>query len=131
MDLLFIVTGQACSVDTCSSGSIVFNALINLSSFNFTVFFKELIGDVLNLAGSGAGIASLVAGVSVTLGTVLTKSDSVLFIPVALTFGIIGADFIVIYALLSSINTIAATLIMGPIMVLYAVTVVDWVRGKD
>ncbi len=132
IDLLFIITGQVCGVDACSLGSIIFNALLNLGALNFTQFFTELIGDFLNLATSTTGILSLLATGGVIIGAFLaTREITILFIPLALTLAVIAGDFIFIYTELFKFSPILATLIMSPIIIIYAFVIVEWLRGKD
>ena len=131
MDLLFVITGQTCSTGACSLGSILFNALLNLQNFEASLFFSELIGSVGNLAGSVTGFASLLIATGVTIGTVISKSDTLLFIPMGLSLALIGADFIFIAGILLNLNFVLGTLVMAPLIAMYAFTALEWVKNKD
>ena len=134
IDMFFIVTGQVCSgAESCSIGSIIFNAILDLGNLSATDFFKNLLGNILDFASSTTGIWSLIVGaVGVGIGTFLTKSDSLLFLSTAgIALGVLTSDFVFIYKYLASLNQILATLVMAPIMILYVLVILDWSRGKD
>jgi hypothetical protein len=132
IDLLFITTGQLCATGTCSLSSIIFNALLNLSNFDATTFFSELIGDASALIGSGTGIAALIATGGVIIGAFFaTREITILFIPITLTFALLAGDLILIFSYLASFNFVLATFIVGPLVLVYILTVVEWLRGKD
>lgn len=132
LDILFVATGQLCSSGACSFSSIVFNALLDLGSLPFTNFVSNLLGNILSFGSSTTGILSLIAAaVGVTVGSLLTKSDTLLFIPIGATLGIIGSDFIIIFIHLKEFSYLLATLVMAPIVIAYYLVIVDWVRNKD
>lgn len=131
-NLLFIATGQVCSGGTCSLGSIIFNALLNLGSISLTDLFAELLGDALNMFNSTTGLAALITGGGVLIGAfVATKEFRLLLIPIAITMSFIAADFVVLFSYLLSLNAVLATFIMGPLMIIYVLTVIEWLIGKD
>lgn len=113
-------------------GSTLFKAIINLQAGNISDFFRELVGDVLTIGSSGVGLVGLLAaGAAVISGVFFPASDTKLFLPMALTLGIIGADITGIYGALASQSTLLATFIIAPIFVLYAMSVVEWLKNKD
>lgn len=133
IDLLFLVTGQLCTApDSCSFTSLIFEAIIKLKDgFNINIF-TELIGDITNFASSSVGLWAILAGaIGVTLGTLITRSDIFLFIPVATSLALISSDFVVIFAELSKHSIILATLVIAPLLITYFIIILDWVRGKD
>lgn len=128
LDLIFILTGQ---INFSSIGSIIINGIINLKSLTLTDLFSQIIGQVGSLASSSSGLASLILGGLVTIGTIFSKSDTILFIPVGITFGLLTSDLILIGTYLSSLNSILATVLIAPLGIIYILTVMEWVRGKD
>lgn len=136
IDMFFIATGQTCNQNACSLNSILFNAIINLTTLNASQFFSQLIGDATNFAGSlfssSTGILSLFVASAVTIGSFLfSSSDTRLFLPLAATFALISNDFIFISSRLVQISPVLALFIMAPLVLIYLVTVVEWLRGKD
>ncbi len=127
IDLLFIFTGQV----TDSISSNIFEALLDLGNFNATDFFKEMIGDAKDFFKSGTGIMAFFVGAGVTIGALFSKNDTLLFIPIALSFGVLAFDFVVIYSKLAEHSLVFATLIMAPVVIVFTIVIVDWVRGKD
>lgn len=128
IDMLFIITGQT---DFASLGSILINAILNLGSLSLSDLFSQALGQIGNLATSGVGIASLLIGGAVTLGTIFSKNDSILFVPIALSFGLLTSDIVLVGTYLASFNFILSTLLVAPLGILYILTLVEWVRGKD
>lgn len=132
IDILFIMTGQICSQGACSLGSLIFQTAINLQDGVNMQLFTQLIGSIDNIFSSSTGFAALIASVgAVTAGLVFRQSDTILFLPIAITFAIMANDFVFIYAYLASISQQIALLIMGPMFAIYIITVVEWLRGKD
>lgn len=133
IDLLFIVTGQILSTGTPSISSIILNAILDLPNLTFSGFFRQLIGDIFNLANSTTGIMGLLGGIAgVTIGTLITKSDSLLWLSViGASVGLLVSDFVFIFSYLASLNSILATMIMAPIIVVFVLILIDWSRGKD
>lgn len=132
IDLLFITTGQLALGGNVSVGSILLNAIINLADVQSGTFFQELIGDITDLFNSSTGIASLITGVTVAVGTLLlTSSELRIFIPIGLTLSLLTADFVVIAVYLIGINPVLATFIMAPVIILYVLTIPEWLKGRD
>jgi len=119
IDLLFLVTGQL----TGSLTSILFTAIIDISVIRTSNFW-------VSLAGAG-GLTALLSISAITVGFIVTKSDMVLFIPIAITLSVLAADFIVVFNLLKIHSVILATFVMAPIVILYILTILEWLRGKD
>ena len=132
IDLFFIATGQICSVDVgCSLGSIIFNSLLNIDNVTGLSFFTELIGDITNLAGSATGFAALAIGGAVLIGSLFIPGDIRFFIPLSISLALLISDFVFIASYLISLNAVLATFIMAPIIIIYVLTVVEWLRGRD
>ena len=132
LDLFFIATGQACTVDVgCNIGSIVLNSLLNLENVTALTFFTDLIGNIGDLFNSGTGIAALALGATVLIGSLFIPGDIRFFLPVTLTLSLLTTDFVFIAGILISLNAILGTFIMAPIILIYILTVVEWLRGKD
>ncbi len=131
LDLFFIATGQICNAGAgCSIGGILFNALFNLENFTAGTFFSDLIGSILNLSNSNTGIAALGIGATVLIGSIFIRSE-LIYLPISFTLALLASDFILIAAYLISLNAILGTFIMAPIILIYILTVVEWLRGKD
>lgn len=132
IDLLLIITGQICSTDSCSLGSIIFGSILDLRNINVSTWFINLIGDFFSLFTSGVGIASLVATGGVLIGAFFaTREFKVLFIPMALTLALVAGDLVFIYNKLFNLNPVLSTLIMAPMILIYLFNIVEWIRGKD
>ncbi len=134
IDILLLGTGQMCIIENgdqqCSLGSIVFNGIVNLADLKFSEFFRELVGDAVNLFNSDTGFTSLIIGGIVTLGAVaFSSSDNRIFIPIAVTLGLLTADWVFLFK--SMDNILLGTLIFAPLAMAYILTVLDWIRGKD
>ncbi len=131
-DLFFIATGQICSQGTCSLGSIIFNAILNIGSISLTDLFVELIGSIGLVFNSVTGILSIGAAGGVILTTFLaSKEFRILLIPISFTLAVIASDFVIISSYLISQNVILGTLIMAPLIIIYVFTVVEWLIGRD
>ncbi len=132
LDLFFIATGQICNTDTgCSLGSIVLNSLLSLEDVTIGTFFTDLIGDIGNIFNSKVGITAITLGATVLIGSLFIPGDIRFFIPVTTSLAFLTSDFIFIAAYLISLNAILGTFIMAPIILIYILTVVEWLRGKD
>ncbi len=134
VDLLFIATGQICTEGAgCSLSSVIFNALLNIGDISATDLFRELIGSIKDLFSSKTGIFALAAtvGVAATGAAIFARTEIILFIPIAATLSIMAGDFVFIASYLASINPLLATFIMAPIIIIYVITLVDWVKGRD
>ncbi len=120
IDLMFLITGQITGTLT----SMMFEVLLDVSLLRSGAFWSSLI--------SGAsGIASLLTISAVTVGFIITKSDTLLYAPIGIALANLVVDFIVVYNLLRIHNPILATMIMAPLIIMYALTAAEWLRGKD
>lgn len=120
IDILFLVTGQ---LDLSSSTSVVTGALLEPTLFKTSVFFLIFLG--------AAGIGGLIATSGVTTGILANATNVLAFILMATAMiGLLG-DFITIYVLLNASNQVLSKLIMGPVIMIFAVTIAEWLRAKD
>lgn len=132
IDLFFIATGQICNVDVgCSLGSILLNSILNIDNVMSLSFFIDLIGDSLNLFNSGTGIAALITGATVLIGSIFIPGDIRFFIPITFSLALLVADFVFIAAYLISLNAVLGTFIMAPIIIIYIFATLEFLRGKD
>lgn len=134
LDLFFVATGQICSGTTpCTLTSILFNAVLDLGNLSVSQFMAQLFGDIFDFVGSPTGIISILAGaIGVTIGSLVTRSDSLLFLSTAgLALGVLASDFVVIFRYLFSLNPVLAIFVMAPTMIIFVLVIVDWSRGKD
>ncbi len=132
LDLFFIVTGQICNSSVgCSLTSIVFNSLLDIGNITTSQFFAQLIGNVANFFTSLTGFGALATGVIVSLGAIIVPSELRFFIPIGFTLALLGTDFVFIASYLLSLNSVLATFIMAPMVMLYLFTVLEWLRNKD
>ncbi len=120
VDILFLITGQ---LNLDSGTSIVTGAILNPSAFKTSVFFLLFLG--------AAGIGGLIATSGVTSGTLVTATNVLAFTAMAISMGGLLGDFITIYLSLRVYNEVLAIVIMAPIIMLFAVTIAEWLRGKD
>ncbi len=120
IDILFLVTGQ---LDLSSSTSIVTGAILEPTLFKTSVFFLIFLGV--------AGIGGLIATSGVTTGILANATNVLAFILMATAMiGLLG-DFITIYVLLNASNQVLSKLIMAPVIMIFAVTISEWLRNKD
>lgn len=120
VDMLFLITGQ---LDINSPTSIVTGAILAPSAFKTSVFFLTFLGIT--------GIAGLAAAAGVTTGTLLSATNIIAFTAMAIAIGGLVGDYITIFNTLANYNLVLATVVMVPIIMLFAVTVAEWLRGKD
>lgn len=132
MDLFFIATGQICGSGVgCSIGSILLNSLLDIGNVTANAFFSNLIGDITNLFNSATGISAIVLGATVLIGSLFIPGDIRFFIPITFSLALLTSDFVFIASYLISLNAILGTFVMAPIILMYIITVVEWLRGKD
>ncbi|KKL59490.1 hypothetical protein LCGC14_2214890, partial [marine sediment metagenome] len=62
---------------------------------------------------------------------IATKEFRILLIPITVTLGLVAGDLITINAMLLEANAILASLIMIPLTLIYAFSVVEWWKGSD
>ncbi len=120
VDLMLIITGQLTGTLT----SAIFEVLLDVSLLRSTAFWSGLIQ-------GASGIATLFTVSAVTVGFIITKSDTLLYVGMGVFFANLSVDFIVIYNYLRIFNPVLATMVMGPLIIMYAITTVEWLRGKD
>lgn len=133
IDLFFIATGQICNTTSgCSLGSIVFNSIINIENILSLNFFTEMIGQITNLFNSGTGIGSLIVGGAVIVGlSTFIPSEQRLFVPMAFSLALLSSDFVFIGSYLVSLSPVLGTFIMSPLILIYTLTIVEWLKNKD
>lgn len=120
IDILFLITGQ---LDISSSTSVVTGAILDPSTFKTSLFFLLFLGV--------AGIGGLLATSGVTTGTLISATNVLAFTAMAIAMiGLLG-DFITIFVYLNIQNPVLAKVVMAPIIMLFAVTIAEWLRGKD
>lgn len=120
IDILFLITGQ---LNLDSNTSMVTGAILNPTAFKTSVFFLLFFGI--------AGIGGLIATSGVTTGIFATGTNILAFTAMAITMtGLLG-DFITIFNTLRDHNIVLATIVMAPILLLFTVTLAEWLRGKD
>ena len=120
IDILFLITGQ---LNLDSNTSMVTGAILNPTAFKTSVFFLLFFGAV--------GIGGLIATSGVTTGILSTGTNILAFTGMALAMtGLLG-DFITIFNTLRDYNVVLATIVMAPILLLFTVTLAEWLRGKD
>ena len=120
IDLMFLITGQ---LTTVSPTSIIIGAVLNPETMLTTQFYLVFLGIV--------GIAGISATAGVTSGIVTRGIDVLAFTAMALALSTMLGDFISIFLVLRSINVVLATVIMAPLIMLFVVTIAEWLRGKD
>ena len=120
IDILFLVTGQ---LDLNSGTSVVTGAILDPSLFKTSVFFLLFLGIV--------GIAGLASASGVVTGSLLSATNVLAFSAMAIAMTALLGDFITIYVSLRVFNEVAAIFIMAPILMIFAVTIAEWLRGKD
>ncbi len=119
IDLIFLITGQ---LTQSSPTSVIINAILDPSNIETSQLF------ILLITG---GISLLAVGAAVVVGVISRSFEIVLFIPVAISLSVLIGDFATVFVYLASINIVWATIIMAPIMILFVMTIVEWLRGKD
>lgn len=120
VDMLFLVTGQ---LDLNSSTSIISSAILDPSLFKTSAFFLLFLGT--------AGIAGLIASSGVTTGALVSATNVLAFTFMAVSMTALLGDFITVYLILNASNEVLSKLIMAPIIMMFAVTLAEWLRGKD
>ena len=120
IDLMFLITGQLTGTLT----SMIFEILLDVSVVRTSSFW-------IGLISGAAGIQSFITASLVTVGFILTKSDTVLYAAIAGSLGILVVDFVVIFNILKVYSPILATLVIAPIAIMYVLTIAEWARGRD
>ncbi len=128
VDLLFVITGQAPD----SLTSIIFSTLLDIGNVSTSELMTTFIGNIFTSTSSATGVLALVASIAtVAVGVVFSRSESLLFASFAVPLGLLANDLVFIASYLIGLNAILGTLIMGPIIILYVFTILEWIRGKD
>ena len=120
VDLLFIVTGQ---IGAISSTSIILNTILDLGNLFGSPFYILL-------------FVTAIGGIAVTSGVttgILNKAgiDLLAFVVTAVALAALGGDFLSIFTYLFALNEILAMFIMAPLIILFLMSVFEWLRGKD
>jgi len=97
--------------------------ILNPASMSFSSFFST---KILLAITTGAG---LVAGI--VIGFVTKNAELAVMSVVATWLATVMWDFLAVYTVLASQNFVIATLIFGPLMFMFSVTLADWWRGRD
>jgi len=118
IDLLFLATGQL-TLDSPSSA--ILNALQDPSILLQTNWWTILI----------TGVSALAVTAAVIAGIATRNSDIVIFVSMGSALALLVGDYVVIYNHLASINKTLAIIIMSPLIIIFTLTIVEWVRGKD
>ncbi len=120
IDLFFIITGQ---IGQVSSTSIILNTILDLSNIFGSAFYILL-------------FITAIGGIAVTSGVttgIINKAgiDLLAFTATAVSLSFLVGDFLSIFNYLFTLNAVLATLIMAPIIILFLLTIFEWLRGKD
>lgn len=118
IDLLFLITGQ---LGLDSPSSLILDIIQDPSTITQTSFWTVLITGVTLLAAVGGVVA----------GIVTRSSDVTIFIVMGSALALLIGDFAAIYILLANSNRILATIIMSPILIIFSLVIIEWIRGKD
>lgn len=118
IDILFIVTGQ---LATDSTGSVIAGVLANPEAIKTTNFWASLI----------TGLSALAIGAVVVVGLITKPSDITIFIAMGLTLAVLIGDYLSIFLYLTEANSVLATILFLPVMLIFTFVIIEWVRGKD
>ncbi len=120
IDLMFLVTGQL-ALD--SNLSLIIGALIDPANIDISSLFINIF-----IAG---GLATVALGAAVLVG-VITRTENLIYVGVAITLAnLLIGDFVTIFNNLKDLNPVLAIMVMSPIMILFAIIMLEWARGKD
>jgi hypothetical protein len=133
MEIAFLFTGLFFlgGEDSSTFGSIILDGVLNFNDISTLNFWKALIGLSDDPSDSQTGILALLTGSAVIAGALLSKNDTLLFIALAGTLAFLALDFIAFGSYLYSINEPLAIIIMVPIILLFSLTILEWVKNKD
>jgi hypothetical protein len=139
LDLTFIVTGQLCSGGTaCSFTSIIFAMATNPSLSTLSDWFSTMIGNTTLLLAGVATVGALgyllsllfgTQGVSVGAQSLISRSDTIIFGATGVALSLLVGDLIIIFQYIYTGSPIVALFVMSPIIIIYIMTCVEWVRG--
>lgn len=74
---------------------------------------------------------TLATGLSVFLGFYTRNVEYALMIPIGLALFTLMWDFLAVVAVISAASKILAVIIFGPLLLIWVLTVVDYIRGRD
>jgi hypothetical protein len=74
---------------------------------------------------------TLASGLSVFLGFYTRNVEYALMIPIGLALFTLMWDFLAVVAVISAASKILAVIILGPLLFIWVLTVVDYIRGRD
>lgn len=126
LTLLFHFTGltQNCSDGLCEGetpSSRLLDLLLNPESLSLSSLYDEALVVLAGLAG-----ASIIIGLGITGGAeTALRGTFMIFLGVTLW------DFLYIVGKVMSINPIFATLIFSPLLIVFIVTLIDWMGKSD
>lgn len=120
IDILFLVTAQFV---IASPSSVIINSINDLSTLTSSNFWQILI--------STTGISTLAITAVVIAGLITRASDILIFVPMAVGLALLIGDYIAIFSYIASINKVFALLTFVPIVVMFSLVIVEWLRGKD
>lgn len=119
IDLLFIMTGQ---LTLNSPTSVIIQAILDPSNIQGSQLWTLIII---------SGISGLALVTAVVVGIVTRNLEFFFFVTISLGFAALVGDFVTIFIHLASFNRVLATVVMGPVIILFVFTVLEWLRGKD
>lgn len=123
--------------------------LMLMSGIMMLFYFTGLLGNspnnlLLNLVLNPEALMSTPLWVKVTLalqgvaatavviaGIAIGNTELAVAAPVAVYLFNLGWDFISVYQKVYSVNPVIASLFISPIFILYAITAIEWWRGRD
>lgn len=120
IDILLLVTGQ---IDLASPTSVITGAILDPTNFKTSAFFILFLGI--------AGILGLASTSGVTTGALVSATNVLAFTAMAVAMTALLGDFITLYLNLRVFNEVLALIIMAPIIMVFAMTLAEWLRGKD
>lgn len=120
IDLLFQILGLNSLTGSSSLIVAALNDPLNLRNSGFYLLFL-----------GASGIAQYVAQSGVTTGFLAFATNVLAFTSMAIGISGILGDFLTVYTNLYALNPVVATIIMTPIMILFVMVIVEWLRGKD
>jgi hypothetical protein len=119
IDLLFLITGQ---LSVNSPTSAIMGAILSPGTMTTSQWWSLLIT---------GGISLLTIGAAVIVGVISRTFEIIIFVPMAVAMAALIGDFATVFVYLANFNIVLATVVMTPIMVIFVITIVEWLRGKD
>lgn len=120
VDMLFLTFwGGSTSLE-----SIIWNWLVDPVNFNtnlVTLALKSLFSTIA--AGALTAVVVALSG---------AKTDTVLFAAFASAVILnIGKDYLFMFQEIAAVNTIIATILIVPLLIIFSFVTIEWLRGKD